>query len=693
MHFRLSQKTQKNHNMAKRGPKLVNGHKVTSVEAKRRHDDLCASIDKQLDTARLLIDWERREQAEESLEKWVNTYCVGILLDDEPPSKGVQILQEMERALSDVRPYMIMMGRGNGKTCYVECAACYVMATGKRRFPVAISANAKAASNILNDIFRMFQEPDTPFSQDYPDLCLPIQIANGSYRRKQTYKGVSTEIGKTANQFMLARLERPDGTLPKTGCVMATRGITSGIRGLKYHTQRPDLVLLDDLQTSEDASNPSQVEKLLNIIKKDVFNLAGKGKLAILQTATPIAPEDLAERIANDPAWKTTIWPSIISWPKDILENGDKGLWGKYFRMYDAENVDDQSHERSLQYYIDHQKEMDEGAEVFNPNRYLRSDGHITALQALLEKQHTIGEAAFAAEMQMKPKRYSFQIDISPRIVMSRSNEVGRLKVPEGYVLVACATDLNVSYAASTTITAFKPDMTAHVIYHEITPCKIDSKLNDTEYNQKVYNLLVGIGKKLKSLGIKIDGWAIDAGGRNWSAVCSYAKQAMSSCGLPACAFAGRASNIFNPFVRSRLRDAIGRTVLCGDSAEHIKAGSGQKYVFFDADLFKEMVQKAFLSELGAPGGCSIYDGDADEHSEFAIQICNEKLLFVKHSQDGRNHYNWKTQEPHDYLDCMSMCYAVASSQGISGININHSLDSHRTKKIMRKPKPKIRVV
>lgn len=94
---------------------------------------------------------------------------------------------------------MIMMGRGNGKTCYVECAACYVMATGKRKFPVAISANAKAASNILNDIFRMFQEPDTPFSQDYPDLCVPIQIANGSYRRKQTYRGISTEIGKTAN--------------------------------------------------------------------------------------------------------------------------------------------------------------------------------------------------------------------------------------------------------------------------------------------------------------------------------------------------------------------------------------------------------------------------------------------------------------------------------------------------------------
>lgn len=135
---------------------------------------------------------------------------------------------------------------------------------------------------MLNDVFRMFQEPDTPFSQDYPDLCLPIQLANGSYRRKQTYRGVATEIGKTANQFQLARLQRPDGTMPKTGCVMATRGVTSGIRGLKFHTQRPDLVLLDDLQTSEDAESPEQVEKLLNIIRKDIFNLAGKGKLAVL---------------------------------------------------------------------------------------------------------------------------------------------------------------------------------------------------------------------------------------------------------------------------------------------------------------------------------------------------------------------------------------------------------------------------
>ena len=130
-----------------------------------------------------------------------------------------------------------------------------------------------------------------------------------------------------------------------------------------------------------------------------MFNLAGKGKLAVLQTATPICPEDLTEKIAADPNWKTTIWPSVIKWPKDIEENGDKGLWGEYFKMFDAENVADKDHKESLEFYKEHKEEMDEGSQVFNPTRYKESDGHISALQALLEKRHMIGDAAFSAEM------------------------------------------------------------------------------------------------------------------------------------------------------------------------------------------------------------------------------------------------------------------------------------------------------
>lgn len=204
--------------------------------------------------------------------------------------------------------------------------------------------------------------------------------------------------------------------------------------------------------------------------------------------------------------------------------------------------------------------------------------------------------------------------------------------------------------------------MTSTVLYHDIKKVRIDGKLPDIDYNQKVYQALVDLGKKLKSLGIKIDGWGIDAGGRNFSTVCEFAKNSNQLVGIPTCAMAGKASHVFNPFMRSRLRDAIGRTILCGDQMEQQKSGAGHKYMFFDSDVYREMVQRAFLSPLGSQGGCQLYDGTPEEHTEFAQQVTNEHIKFVKHRQDGRNEYYWTSKEPHDYLDTMAMCFAIASS-------------------------------
>ena len=123
--------------MAKK--RIYEDRALTNTELKRRHDDKAASIDEELDKARANVDARRREEAEKGLVEWTKTYCVGILLDEPPPPRGEQILDEMERALDDVRPYMIMMQRGGGKRCYVECAAAFALATGRRRFPVVVA--------------------------------------------------------------------------------------------------------------------------------------------------------------------------------------------------------------------------------------------------------------------------------------------------------------------------------------------------------------------------------------------------------------------------------------------------------------------------------------------------------------------------------------------------------------------------
>lgn len=248
----------------------------------------------------------------------------------------------MEFALSQSRPYNIELPRGTGKTSAVEMAVVWLLVTGRRKFCVIVSNNARAAGNILKDISMPIVEKGTAFAQDFPEVCLPFQLCNGSFRRKQTYKGRSTDIEKNSAVIRFPTLHYSNGQpIPSSGSVVTVRGITSGIRGLKVGKLRPDCVILDDLQSSEIASNPEQVQKVLDIIKKDVMNLSSKGKLAVLMTSTPLNPEDLCEMIENDIAWKTTKYPAIIQWPKDMVESPDDGLWARYFKMYDTELADD----------------------------------------------------------------------------------------------------------------------------------------------------------------------------------------------------------------------------------------------------------------------------------------------------------------------------------------------------------------
>lgn len=167
---------------------------------------------------------------------------------------------------------------------------------------------------------------------------------------------------------------------------MTVRGVTSGIRGLKHGTMRPTMVLLDDLQTSETAENPESVQKLVDIINKDIIPLAGKQRLSILQTATPIEPDDLVDRLKHDKSWVTTSYPAIMKYPTDY--DSEQSLWKKYFELFDKELAQETSHKESLEFYKQNRAKMDEGSEVFNPSRYTASDGHISAIQKLLELKH-----------------------------------------------------------------------------------------------------------------------------------------------------------------------------------------------------------------------------------------------------------------------------------------------------------------
>jgi hypothetical protein len=168
-------------------------------------------------------------------------------------------------------------------------------------------------------------------------------------------------------------------------------------------------------------------------------------------------------------------------------------------------------------------------------------------------------------------------------------------------------------------------------------------------------------------LNVKIDCHAIDSSGIPFDCVTSFARTTKK---IPTCSFLGRASHVFNPYVRSKLRDAVGDTILCGDAQAHAGNSLGIKYVFWNADKYKMAVHKAILAPVGSVGSMTLFNADSRTHSEIALQICNEKIVSIVHKQDGRDFFSWKSREPHDFLDACAQAYAAAAQQNLLGTGI-----------------------
>ncbi len=675
---------------------IYKDRKLTGTELQHRFHDAAAVIDKDLDEAFERINEKRRAKASKSLRDFIDTYMVGFVLEEKPSPMTYKAVEELATSLLDNRPVQIQLPRGSGKTTFAAIAVLYLLATAKRKFAVIVSQNARSATNILSDIWRMVDE-ESDFSNDFPELCKPFELCHGGFRRKQIYHGKSTNLTKNSTNLVFARLVDAEGNeMPTSGAAIATRGITSGIRGLKLPapTGRPDIVLLDDLLDAQSAASDDTTEKLYDIIRKDIFNLSAGKKLGIVMTSTPLLPDDLTDKIKNDKSWRTIRYPAIIKWPTDIVKHPDDGLWHKYFELFDLENMKEEKHKESLAFYKSHRKEMDAGAELFQ-ERYKKSDGHISGLQALLEKRHIIGKDAFQAEMQLAPIKFSLALDINVPDVVKNEIDVPKLKLPEGFQFAIASSDLNLSFCISTTIVAFKADGTAHVMAHLFRKSNIGGRVADAEYNRKVYELLVSHGQEIKRLGVDLKGWAIDANGLPFDAVIGFTKESMRLTGLQACGFIGKASHVYNPYIRSKLRTDINRTILVGDDREHLKTGAGKRWVYWDSDFYRERVQSGFLKPVGLAGCVTLYKGEEGEHKDYAKQIVSEKLKGKRRRQDGRDEYTWKTHPDHDMLDSTAQAFACAAQFGISSANFDAGVTAmaNRVAILRSRKKKKIRFI
>lgn len=660
----------------KRGRKPIGERAMTGAERAALFAARRADIGERFTEALKGVNWKLRAKAERDPVFFAKTYCTGEggFLEVAPPPALQAILREMSEAvLSSAIPYHIRMPRGTGKTAFEKCILKWAITFGHRRYIVATAANGANAANILEDVFLGMTE-NQAYVRDFPEVAVPFLELGGSWQRSptQTILGEHTHPQKSATKIVLPHVINPKTGLPfaSSGAILEAVGFSAGARGKGKMSQRPDLVVLDDLQTDTDAESDTQVAKIVRKVKRTFLGLAGhRKKIAAIMTSTPIEPDDVSETFAKDRGWKTSTYQLLGSWPKchDPTAKDAPGLfdhWDEYAAIYATEkDAGREPHVAANAYYRKHRREMDMGAKVLNPLNF-DPDTEISGIQHAMNLLYRDGLDSFMSEYQMDPPRNSFAFEISSRLILSRIRKgLPSKTLPEGTVYVAAATDVNPSYGLTSAITAFDAQLTGTVIAYHVTKCAISDKLNEAEFNRRVYEAACQTGREISALGIKLDAWGIDAGGKQFAAITRFAAMSETACGLKATAMLGRAGVNWNPMVRSRVASALNDTVKCRDP-------QGRRWLAWNADSYKEKVHRAFGTETGAPGGLSIFDGNAN-HSAFAAQVANEKLLektkVSTRGDEERWSYKWRSRNPHDYGDALAMCYALAGAVNLTG--------------------------
>jgi hypothetical protein len=108
-------------------------------------------------------------------------------------------------------------------------------------------------------------------------------------------------------------------------------GITGNIRGINFDDYRPDLIILDDVVTDENAATDDQREKIRDLVLGSLYNsLAPKteepnAKMVMLQT--PIEARDVSMVVENDPQWKTETFGCWTPQTRDLQITKQESSW------------------------------------------------------------------------------------------------------------------------------------------------------------------------------------------------------------------------------------------------------------------------------------------------------------------------------------------------------------------------------
>lgn len=604
----------------------------------------------------------RRARCAKSLADFAVTYCMddGGFLETPPNGRLLEILDQMQRAVTGSgqapTPFHIRMSRGHGKTSFVKCAIAYALAYGLRRYVVAVSAGTDGASNIIDEIWGLFEQSPNLYT-DFPELCVPIRLAQGNSNRAKrvAYLGKHTAMRKSAKEIRMPEMQG----YPATGGVLAARSFGAGTRGLVKNKLRPDLVLFDDVQTDEMADSSNLIRAAERKIDGAFMGLAGhRKKIAALMTSTPIRPFDLSEVYAEKSSWLTFTFPMLSRWPK-CWKSDLRDFWGEYFKLKDRDVVS--GGDEAGEFYRAHRAEMDAGAEVLNDDNFDAAAGELSAVQHAFNLYYTNGAEAFAAEYQMEPVRPSAIYDLTPDIVRRNLSGVPAFTVPKQTPDVVATIDVMNEAGLRWALVAFGASNVATVVAYGRYPANgrplFDGKTTTQAQQDSIIDAaLQALTGEFLRAPFPIRAIGVDAGWRRRT-VATFCQRIEGSFRRVE-AMRGVPWKDFTPYTAS---GALRSGILLADDWGYTERREYGRVLCFHADYWQETAQRAWLNAPFQPGSISLPGTDPAAHKVFADEVCADRLADKDRTRAGVTTWRWNSPVGANHMgDCIKMAFALA---------------------------------
>lgn len=279
-----------------------------------------------------------------------------------PPSK---YHREIADALQDfsIKKLAIIAPRQSSKTTLLQRFVIWSAIMKKSHFIVVIGQNFDRAKDFIKDI-KSEIETNEKLYNDFGNL------------KGKVWAEESIRLGEDTQVMAYSK---------------------TSLRGVKWKSYRPDLVIIDDLE-SEQTVNTKTFYSLKEWFFQTVLFL-GDSDTRYIMLGTLLSNRSILRMIIENPSWKKLFYKAVMRYADN------QSLWAKWYKIISNKN-DPNAMINARKFFEEHKEEMLKGAETFweeNPS--------FDYYNLMIERYVSPGLLAFESERQNNPiQRKSFLV-------------------------------------------------------------------------------------------------------------------------------------------------------------------------------------------------------------------------------------------------------------------------------------------